>query len=124
MGKSHSTDLRERVLRSIEDDMSKAHEQGGCLSMMSFSRALGEIGWTRKSRRRKKAATRKSWRRCWPNRGTLRMNGGPAAPRVKYRAVLVDYRAALQADPNNAEAKANKKLIENIYTSMGRPVPQ
>ena len=112
MGKSYSTDLRERVLRSIEEGMSKAQahrtfhlsrstinhwfalrertggltppphrstrtrqlqgkefeafaqrhrhatlgemvqawqqENGVSLSMMSFSRALSEIGWTRK----------------------------------------------------------------------------
>lgn len=58
------------------------------------------------------------------NRGTLRMNDANAAPRVKYRAALGDYRRALQFDPSNQEAQANKKLIEGIYTSMGRPLPQ
>ena len=114
MGKSYSTDLRERVLEAIEEGMSKAHahrtfhisrstinhwfalrertggltppphrsrrtrqlegqefesfahrnrhatlgemaavwrqEKGVSLSVMSFSRALSEIGWTRKKR--------------------------------------------------------------------------
>ncbi len=58
------------------------------------------------------------------NRGTLRMNDANAAPRVKYRAALGDYRRALQFDPSNQEAQVNKKLIEGIYTSMGRPLPQ
>ena len=58
------------------------------------------------------------------NRGTLRMNDPQALPRVKYRAALVDYRAALEADPTNAEAQTNKKQIEDIYKMMGRPVPQ
>ena len=57
-------------------------------------------------------------------RGTLRMNDNNAAPRVKYRAALADYRAAQQADPTNLEAKTNAKLIESIYTSMGMPIPK
>lgn len=57
-------------------------------------------------------------------RGTLRMNDANAAPRVKYRAALADYRAAQQADPTNLEAKTNAKLIESIYTSRGMPIPK
>ena len=57
------------------------------------------------------------------DRGTLRMNDSNAAPRVKYRAALADYRLALKADPKNAEALANKKQIEDIYKMMGRPIP-
>lgn len=58
------------------------------------------------------------------NRGTQRMNDPNAAARVKYRAALQDYRAALKADATNLEAKTNAKLIESIYTQMGRPIPQ
>jgi tetratricopeptide (TPR) repeat protein len=71
-----------------------------------------------------KGADKKKLAGLLANRGTLRMNDAEAAPRVKYRAALIDYRRALQLDPTNAEAKANKKQIEDIYKMMGRPVPQ
>ncbi len=43
--------------------------------------------------------------------------------KVKYPRALRLYREALKLDPNNKEAKANKKMIEDIYRSMGRPIP-
>jgi hypothetical protein len=46
------------------------------------------------------------------------------APREKYPQALVMFRDALQIDPNNALAKDSIKLIEDIYKSMGRPVPE
>ncbi len=46
------------------------------------------------------------------------------APREKYPQALVMFRDALQIDPNNALAKDSITLIEDIYTSMGRPVPE
>lgn len=60
---------------------------------------------------------------AYAERGTFRMNDDDAGARVKYRAALDDYRKALAADPANAEAKKNKQMIEDIYKSMGRPVP-
>ena len=56
-------------------------------------------------------------------RGTFRMNDDKAGAKVKYRAALDDYRKALAADPKNEEASKSKKMIEDIYTSMGRPIP-
>jgi hypothetical protein len=46
------------------------------------------------------------------------------APREKYPEALGMFRDALEIDPNNALAKESVRLIEDIYTSMGRPVPQ
>ncbi len=46
------------------------------------------------------------------------------APREKYSKALKFYRLALKADPKNAEALENSKMIEDIYKQMGRPVPQ
>jgi hypothetical protein len=46
------------------------------------------------------------------------------APREKYPKSLGMFRDALEIDPNNALAKDGIKLIEDIYTSMGRPVPE
>ncbi|MDX1933690.1 MAG: hypothetical protein SFU56_13920 [Capsulimonadales bacterium] len=60
---------------------------------------------------------------AYAERGTFRMNDDAAGARVKYRAALEDYRKAQAADPGNAEAAGNKKMIEDIYKSMGRPVP-
>ena len=52
------------------------------------------------------------------------MNDANAGARIKYRMALLDYRAALLADPTNAEAKQNKDLIEGIYKEMKRPIPE
>ncbi|MBY0502810.1 MAG: hypothetical protein K2X03_02805 [Bryobacteraceae bacterium] len=45
-------------------------------------------------------------------------------PRQKYAPALRSFRKALEYDKTNAKAKANIKTIEDIYTSMGRPIPQ
>jgi len=44
-------------------------------------------------------------------------------PKKKYRPALKRYNRVLQLDPNNKEAAANKQQIEDIYKSMGMPVP-
>lgn len=46
------------------------------------------------------------------------------APREKYPQALKMFRESLEIDPNNALAKDSIKLIEDIYTSMGRPLPE
>ncbi|MBI4470878.1 MAG: hypothetical protein HY650_16305 [Acidobacteria bacterium] len=45
-------------------------------------------------------------------------------PNEKYRKALKYYRLALKLDPEQKEALEGKNLIESIYASMGRPVPQ
>lgn len=44
-------------------------------------------------------------------------------PREKYKPALVRYRRVLELDPKNQEAMANKTEIEDIYKSMGKPIP-
>jgi hypothetical protein len=56
-------------------------------------------------------------------RGNFRMNDDAAGKKVKYRAALEDFNAALVADKTNADAKASKALIEGIYQQLGLPVP-
>ena len=46
------------------------------------------------------------------------------APKDKYPKALGMFRDALEIDPNNALASKSITLIEDIYKSMGRPVPQ
>ncbi|HEX2786748.1 MAG TPA: hypothetical protein VHP32_02505 [Ignavibacteria bacterium] len=45
-------------------------------------------------------------------------------PKDKYRPALRFFRVVLELDPNNKDAKENKEKIEEIYTMMGKPVPQ
>jgi lipoprotein-anchoring transpeptidase ErfK/SrfK len=45
-------------------------------------------------------------------------------PREKYPNALAIFRNALKIDPDNVLAKDGVKLIEDVYASMGRPVPQ
>lgn len=45
------------------------------------------------------------------------------SPKKKYKPALQRYNRVLEIDPGNSEAKENKKQIEDIYTSMGMPIP-
>ncbi len=45
------------------------------------------------------------------------------SPKKKYKPALARYNKVLEIDPKNAEAMENKKQIEDIYKSMGMPVP-
>jgi hypothetical protein len=45
-------------------------------------------------------------------------------PRDKYPKALGMFRDALKIDPGNALATQSITLIEDIYKSMGRPVPE
>lgn len=49
---------------------------------------------------------------------------GDEPPRIKYRTALKHFRRALELKPDHAQAAAEKEQIENIYKSMGRPVPE
>jgi tetratricopeptide (TPR) repeat protein len=55
--------------------------------------------------------------------GTATMMSPTLDRKLKYKMALGYYREALKLDPNNAEAKANSKMIADIYRSLGRPVP-
>jgi hypothetical protein len=41
-----------------------------------------------------------------------------------YKFALRDFRRTLRYDPANEEARAKQQQIEEIYKSMGRPVPE
>ncbi len=45
-------------------------------------------------------------------------------PAIKYRAALALYRRALKIDAGHQPSLDDKKTIEDIYTQMGRAVPQ
>lgn len=45
-------------------------------------------------------------------------------PRQKYRPALKEYRAVLTYDKENKDAKTKIQTIENVYKSMGMPIPQ
>ncbi len=45
-------------------------------------------------------------------------------PRMKYPGALKYFRRTLALDPTHAKAGKEKQTIEDIYKSMGRPIPQ
>ena len=45
------------------------------------------------------------------------------SPKKKYKPALARYNKVLEIDPKNTEAMTNKKQIEDIYQSMGMPIP-
>jgi tetratricopeptide (TPR) repeat protein len=55
--------------------------------------------------------------------GQATMNDAQLPPMRKYPAALTSFRKAVELDPQHAGAKSNIKMIEDIYTSMGRPIP-
>lgn len=52
------------------------------------------------------------------------MYAGSLPPKDKYPKSLKVYREVLTFDPKNKKAKENKDMIEQIYKSMGRPIPK
>jgi len=55
--------------------------------------------------------------------GTGTMLSPTLGPKDKYPKALKLYREALKIDPKNKEALQNKKMIEDIYRQMNRPIP-
>lgn len=45
-------------------------------------------------------------------------------PRVKYPGALKHFRRALELNPKHKKAEGEKKMIEEIYKSMGREIPK
>jgi Flp pilus assembly protein TadD len=58
------------------------------------------------------------------NAGHAAMNSAPLPSRIKYRLALKHFRTALAFNPKHEKAASEKKMIEDIYKQMGRPVPQ
>ena len=56
--------------------------------------------------------------------GDSYFNNENLPPRQKYRPALLEYRKVLNYDKANKDATTKIKLIEDIYKSMGMPVPQ
>jgi tetratricopeptide (TPR) repeat protein len=56
--------------------------------------------------------------------GESLMNNPQMPPFRKYPGALRQFRQVLTYDANNKKAKDNIALIEGIYKSMGREVPQ
>lgn len=52
------------------------------------------------------------------------MSNPQVPPREKYTTALREYRKVLVYDKTNKKATDNIKTIEDIYKSMGRPIPQ
>lgn len=73
--------------------------------------------------RPKDAALRNRVAEAYYQAGHTMMLSDKLGPRVKYRGALKHFRTALSLNPKHAKAAAEKKTIEDIYKSMGRPVP-
>lgn len=54
---------------------------------------------------------------------TATMTSLVLTPHEKYPKALHLYREVLKVDPKNREASSNAKLIEGVYRSMHRPIP-
>lgn len=72
----------------------------------------------------KSAELKKALAGAYFAQGNALMNNAQMPPFRKYPGALRSFRKTVELDPTNNEAKANIKTIEDIYKSMGRPVPQ
>jgi tetratricopeptide (TPR) repeat protein len=72
----------------------------------------------------KNAARKKAFAEATAQLGRSTMMDQSIPPVRRYPAALKLYRQALSLDPKNKVALADRKQIEDVYKSMGRPVPK
>jgi tetratricopeptide (TPR) repeat protein len=72
----------------------------------------------------KDAAVKSAMVEALMGNGDAYMYNEKLPPFKKYPAALKSYRRVLEFDKTNQKAKDNVSMIEGIYKSMGRPVPQ
>lgn len=73
----------------------------------------------------KDAKAKAAYSKATTDYGTAVMKAQSLTDRsAKYGKALRLFREALVANPDNAEAKANKDMIESIYKSLGKPIPK
>ncbi len=70
------------------------------------------------------AAVKKVMAEALMGQGDSYMYNDKLPPFRKYPTALKSYRRVLEFDKTNQKAKDNISMIEGIYKSMGRPVPQ
>ncbi len=67
------------------------------------------------------AADKKAAADAYFERGMIYFNAGN--PRL-YKYALGDLRRVVRYDPSNEQARRNIQTIEDIYRSLGRPIPE
>jgi tetratricopeptide (TPR) repeat protein len=72
----------------------------------------------------KDTAAKKTYAASLADLGHATMLDQSIAPRKRYPDALTLYRQALKIDPTNKTALDDKKMIEDVYKSMGRPIPK
>ncbi|MCW5935881.1 MAG: hypothetical protein KIT11_01055 [Fimbriimonadaceae bacterium] len=75
-------------------------------------------------KRKDDAAARKAYVSATNDYGDAVLVAKSLTPKDKYPKALRLYREVLTVDPKNKHALENKKLIEDIYRSMNRPIPK
>ena len=67
----------------------------------------------------KDAKVKKAYVDATFNYGHAAMDKGQSSPKIMYRAALALYRKALAIDPKHKPILDEKKMIEDIYKTMG-----
>lgn len=91
------------------------------LAKLEQAYKTSKVSFTKKP---KDPKVRKAYVAATVSFGTATMLAGSLPPCQKYPTALRLYREALKVDPKNKEALDNKKQIESIYESMGKPIPK
>lgn len=69
------------------------------------------------------AAAKKAYLNVTLQNAQFYMYKSPLPPNQKYPKALHGYREVLKLDPSNAQASESIAMIEGIYKSLGKPVP-
>ncbi|MFZ4508137.1 MAG: hypothetical protein ACOYON_10640 [Fimbriimonas sp.] len=101
-----------------QDDVAAAKKE---LAKVEKQYVAAKASYTKKP---KDAKLKKAYIEATVKFGTATMTNASLSPREKYAPALRLYREALKLDPTNKEAANNKKMIEDIYVQMGRPIPK
>lgn len=100
---------------------SKADQEKAALAKLQQAYTKAGAAYVKKP---KSSEAKKAYVAATVKLGTATMTSPSLGPKEKYPRALRLYREALKIDPKNKEALDNKKMIEDIYKSMGREIPK
>lgn len=107
---------------TAEQALKEAPKKNPKLAPLQKEYDAAEARWKKKP---KDAAAKKAYVEAAYKYGhTIMVGRGDLPPAIQYRASLALYRKALAVDPKHQPTLADKKSIEDIYKSMGRPIPK
>jgi tetratricopeptide (TPR) repeat protein len=108
------------ILWAAASDVQEARK---LITAKKYTEAIAALEKAQKAQP-KSVEVQKGFAEAYVGQGDTLMNDASLPPRMKYPQALKSYRKALEYDKTNKQALTQIKTIEDIYKSMGRPIPQ